>query len=120
LPLDRAGFVQIDATLQVLGCPNVFAVGDVASSVVHQRPKAGVFAVRQGPPLARNLRKALAGEPLEPYRPQHAYLSLISTGDGRAIAMRGPWAMQGRAFWYLKDCIDRRWIGSYTILPLDS
>ncbi|MGE3064271.1 MAG: FAD-dependent oxidoreductase [Hyphomicrobiaceae bacterium] len=120
LPLDSSGFVQIDAELRALGCANVFAVGDMASSLVHPRPKAGVFAVRQGPPLAENLRRALADEPPVPFHPQQEYLSLISTGDRSAVAMRGSWAAQGRIFWYLKDWIDRRWIGSYTNLPLDS
>ena len=55
---DDKGFVAISATLQCSGGPaNVFAVGDVASSAAHPRPKAGVFAVRQGPPLTANLRK---------------------------------------------------------------
>jgi selenide,water dikinase len=55
---DDAGFIAIDECLRAAGGPgNVFAVGDVATSMVHPRPKAGVYAVRQGPPLTDNLRR---------------------------------------------------------------
>ena len=57
---DASGFVAIDEDLRVQSSPgNVFSVGDVASSVKHPRPKAGVYAVRQGPPLADNIRRYL-------------------------------------------------------------
>ena len=50
--------MAINECLQSEGGPgNVFAVGDVASCAKHPRPKAGVFAVRQGAPLATNLRR---------------------------------------------------------------
>ena len=55
---DQRGFVAIDEDLRVQAGPgNVFCVGDMASSVKHARPKAGVYAVRQGPPLTDNIRR---------------------------------------------------------------
>ena len=111
LAKDGRGFLAIGPTLQVLGRDDVFAAGDCATMVAHPRPKAGVFAVRQGPVLARNLRRALRGKPLEAYVPQRDHLVLIGTGDGSAIGGRGRWlSFEGRWAWRLKDWLDRRFM----------
>jgi selenide,water dikinase len=120
LALDGDGFIEVAATLRSVNAPNVFAAGDVAASVDHPRPKAGVFAVRQGPPLADNLRRALAGRPLVTFVPQRAFLSLISTGNRCAVASRGHLAAQGPILWRLKDWIDRRWMRQYQITTDDA
>ena len=113
LPLDERGFLAVDDTLQSTGDPRIFAAGDCATMLNQRRPKAGVFAVRQGPPLARNLLHVLAGQAPEPFRPQARYLAIIGTGDGRAVATRGRWAIEGRWVWLWKDLIDRRWMAMY-------
>lgn len=108
---DEGGFLAVGPTLQILNDEAVFAVGDCATMVAHPRPKAGVFAVRQGPVLARNLRRAVRGEALETTIPQRDHLLLIATGDGRAIGGRGRFlAFEGRLAWRLKDVIDRRFM----------
>ena len=57
---DELGFLSINEYLQAAdGPPNIFACGDVATSTVHPRPKAGVFAVRQGPPLTDTIRRCV-------------------------------------------------------------
>jgi selenide,water dikinase len=105
------GFLAIGPTLQVVNDDRVFAAGDCAAMGAHPRPKAGVFAVRQGPVLARNLRRALRGEALESHVPQRDHLVLIGTGDGRAIGGRGRFiAFEGRLAWRLKDWLDRRFM----------
>jgi selenide,water dikinase len=117
LPLTGRGFIAVDDTLRSIGDPRVFAAGDVATMIAHPREKAGVYAVRQGPPLAANLRRALAGKPLRRAVPQRRGLALIGTGDQHAVASRGPFAADGQRLWQLKDWIDRRWMRRYCELP---
>jgi selenide,water dikinase len=108
---DPRGFLAIRPTLQLLDDDDVFAAGDCATILEHPRPKAGVYAVRQGPVLACNLMHRLNGEPLESPVPQSKHLVLIGTGDGGAIGGRGSWlTFEGRAAWQLKDWIDRRFM----------
>jgi len=72
--------------------------------------------VRQGKPLEQNLRRALAGKPLRPFRPQAEFLTLIGTYDGAAVASRNGLAASGAWAWRLKQWIDRRWIRQYQAL----
>ena len=95
LALDPSGFVRVDKELRSLSHPTVFAAGDVAA-LSEPRPKAGVFAVRAGPVLAENIRRALCGDTLLAFKPQRAWLALISLPEGRAIADKWGIAVSGR------------------------
>lgn len=117
LALCARGFVRTGPGLQSVSHAEVFAAGDVATRDDAPHPKSGVYAVRAGPPLALNLRRAVEGLPLQPWRPQARTLNLLSCGERRAIAAWGglslpEWGFGGLAWWW-KDRIDRGFIARF-------
>lgn len=113
LPQTDKGFLAVRQTLQTTADYPVFVVGDTATIESNPIRKAGVYAVRQGPVLWDNIKHLLAGEPLEEFKPQDDFLSLIATGDGRALGQ-----YKGRSFlnsmaWRWKDYIDRKFMRMY-------
>lgn len=96
LATSAAGYLAIDAHLRCRDHERVFATGDCAQNDDAPIPRAGVYAVRQGPVLARNLAASFAGRPLRTYRPQGHFLALLMTGDGAAIASRPRLTWHGR------------------------
>lgn len=117
LKLDGHGFIEVDDMLQSTSHEGVFAAGDIASMRGHSLPKAGVYAVRQGAPLAANLRNAAMGNPLQPYKPQAHILSLISTGERHAIGTRNGLVFEGGWVWQWKDWLDRHYMAKFKNLP---
>src|SRR5947209_3290127 len=114
---DPAGFVRVRPTLQVVGHDEIFAVGDCASLLTDPNlPKAGVYAVRQGPTLIANLRARVMGGSMRRYRPQRDFLSLLNLGDGRALASKWGIALEGNWAFTLKDRIDRRFVRRFQVL----
>ena len=113
LTTDSQGFILVKDTLCSVSHPHVFATGDIATIENYPRPKAGVFAVRQGQPLFTNWQRIIKGQPLRSYIPQKRYLALIGTGDKKAIASWGSWGWQSSLFWLLKDYIDRKFMNLF-------
>lgn len=112
--VDSEGFVQAHDTLQTLTHPDIFAVGDCVSLASNPKlPKAGVFAVHEGPVLWDNLQAHLAGDELQPYRPQKLYLFLLNTSDSGSVMSYGPWAASGKWAFAWKDYIDRKWVRKF-------
>ena len=114
LPVTADGALALRDTLQLTGDDALFAAGDCAHVVGQSYPKAGVFAVRQGPVLARNLLARLEGRALADWRAQAAYLALLDLGDGTALGGRGRWlAFEGRWTLALKDRIDEGFMARF-------
>lgn len=125
LQLDAQGYLAVNQYQQSCSHPEVFGAGDVASRMDHPHPRSGVFAVRAGPALARNLPLALEAmsrpaqpvAPLVPHLLPRYTLNLLSCGDKYAIASYGPWSAYGAWVWRCKDGIDRRFMRRYTPAP---
>ncbi|HEX4964906.1 MAG TPA: FAD-dependent oxidoreductase [Thermoanaerobaculia bacterium] len=114
LALDDRGFLLTDDSLRSLDDPRIFAAGDCGTLASHTgTPKAGVYAVREGPVLWRSLKAAAErGEPPR-YVPQKGFLSILNTGDGRALLDYKGIVSHSRWAWRLKDAIDRRFMRRY-------
>ncbi|MEM9946288.1 MAG: selenide, water dikinase SelD, partial [Cyanobacteria bacterium P01_D01_bin.36] len=117
LSLTPDGFIAVKDTLQSRNHPNVFAAGDVATMVNHKRPKAGVFAVRQGPPLYANLKHHVLGKSPKPFRPQKRYLNIIDTDTETSIASWGPFAVHAKWCRRWKDGIDHKFMRLFSDFP---
>lgn len=114
---DDNGFIEVNRYLQSVSHLCVFAAGDVASMVHTPRPKSGVYAVRQGMRLAKNLRHYALQEKLKAFKPQKKSLILMSTGRKHVIAARGNWAAEGKIYWRLKNHLDSNFVKKYSELP---
>jgi len=113
LARDERGFLLTNQYLQSVQDPAIFVVGDAGTCQPAPHPKAGVYAVRQGPVLWENLRRTKHGLPLSAWQPQSHFLSLLNTGDCRAILQYRGFATHARWCWWLKDYIDRRFIAKH-------
>ena len=87
------------------------ATAPPCSTIAGPRPACSRCArVRRSPTICGACSVA---RPREPFVPQRRYLSILGTGDGRAVATRGDWAIEGRWVWWWKDHIDRKWMRMY-------
>ncbi|MEX0964942.1 MAG: selenide, water dikinase SelD [Pseudohongiellaceae bacterium] len=117
LAIGDDGFIEVNDFLQSTSHDYVFAAGDAATIKGEPRPKSGVYAVRQGKPLAENLLRFATGKNLKPHTPQKHALALLNLSNKKAIASRNKLFFQGRTVWSLKHSIDTAFIRKYSQLP---
>jgi NADH dehydrogenase len=101
LPLDRAGRVPVDPDLTIPGRDDVFVVGDLAAIQQDGRPVPGVApaAIQMGRHAAHNIRRAMAGQPLQPFRYRDKG-SFATIGRGKAVGdLPGGWKLSGFPAW---------------------
>ena len=101
LPLDRAGRVRVNPDLTIPGHDDVFVIGDLAA--VQQEggavPGVAPAAIQMGRHAAANIRRALAGQPRQPFQYREKG-SFATIGRGKAVGqLRGGWRLAGLPAW---------------------
>jgi NADH dehydrogenase len=86
VPLDRVGRVTTEPTLALAAHPNIFVIGDLCAFTQDgvQLPGVAQVAMQQGTQAGRNVRRAVAGQPLEPFR-YRDYGIMATIGRGSAV-----------------------------------
>lgn len=99
VPLDRAGRVLVNDDLTVPGHPEVFVIGDLAALKV---PVPGVApaAMQEGTHAARNIERALGGQPLRRFEYWDKG-SLATIGRAAGVAEFGRIHVSGFLAWFL-------------------
>lgn len=119
LELDENDFILVSSTLVSKTDGNILASGDCAS--IENCPwvqKAGVYAVREGSTVSNNLVALIRGENLQVYSPQDGFLSLMSTGDEKAISSWKGVSVHGTWVWWTKDSIDQKFVDGFNVAKL--
>ncbi|MGB3633985.1 MAG: FAD-dependent oxidoreductase [Rubrobacteraceae bacterium] len=109
------GGMWVNHYLQSVSDPRIFGGGDSISFRGEALPRLGVYGIRQGPVLFRNLLAAVEGRSLETYEPQKRYLYILNFGDGAGLAVYGALSWRGRLAMMLKHAIDRRFMKRYDV-----
>lgn len=99
--VDRAGRVKVTEDLTVPGHPSIFVVGDLATLA---GPKGAAYpgvaqvAMQQGAQAAKNVLRAIDGEPLRAFT-YFDWGNMATIGRAKAIADFGWLQMQGFVAW---------------------
>jgi NADH dehydrogenase len=99
-PMDRAGRVIVQPDLTLAGHPSVFVIGDLASLTIDGKPIPGVApaAIQEGAHAARNILRAIDGQPLAPFQYKNKG-SLATIGRSAAVADFGKLKLSGPMAW---------------------
>lgn len=102
-PADRAGRVIVNDRLQIEDEPNIYIIGDTASVTLDGRPVPGVApaAKQQGSYVARRIKAALKGQPIDtPFSYRHLG-NLATIGRNAAVIEMGRFKLTGWLAWWV-------------------
>ena len=105
--LDESMRVKVKEFLHMVDDKRVYAVGDcanIADPSLGFVPQTAQAATQAAITVAANLKRAVLGKPLKPYR----YFSkgdLVPIGDWFAVAQLGPVRFKGRIAWWVRRTV---------------
>ena len=102
--VEKANRYEVNAFNQVNGYENIFAIGDIALMQTEDFPKGHPMvaqpAIQQGNHLAKNLKRLIRGEKLEPFD----YFdkgTMATVGRNRAVVDLHKWKFSGFFAWFV-------------------
>lgn len=112
LATDERGALRVNRFLQAVEEPAIFGGGDCVAFEDHSLAKIGVYAVRESPILFYNVLAFLGQKKLRAFKPQRSFLLILNLGDGTGLAVWRRFSWHGRAAYWLKDFLDRRFLSA--------
>ena len=116
-PVDRAGRIVVQPTLQVREYPEIFALGDCANFVQDGRPLATIapVATQQAVVCTANIKKLLRGDTALTNFCYKDVGSMATICRGHAVVAMGSWQMKGFFAWVAWMVVHlMRLAGTYT------
>lgn len=110
LKKDSKGFISVNEYFET-SSKDCFALGDCIS-MFNLSQKSGVFAVRHGEYLAKNLKDILSGKGVTPFTPQKKFMLILQLSRYAALLYRGNLIYKGFIPHLLKRLIDTSYIRS--------
>jgi len=102
--LVRGNRIRVTPFLEVEGCRDIFAIGDLAfltdEDYPHGHSQVAQVAIQQAKTLARNFKRQLKNQPPEPFRYKDLG-SMATIGRHRAVVDLPRWKFQGFFAWLI-------------------
>ena len=106
LKLCEKGFIETNNYFQT-NFDYVFASGDIINFANKNLPKAGVYAVKSGIILSKNIRKRILRKKLLKYKPQNYYLTLIGLANNKALGHKYGFSKINKLILQLKNLLTK-------------
>ncbi len=114
LKLCAKGFIETNTNFQT-NFDYIFASGDIINFANKDLPKSGVYAVKSGKILSKNIRNKILKKQLLNYIPQNYHLSLIGLANNKALGHKYGLSFVNKFNFDIKKLIDKNFVEKYSL-----